>query len=141
MAEAVNKKLIRTFSASNLGAARHIHEYIADQEKSLGDRPPALTREVTKSSMIIPSLQNMSPDLRRLTLNMVIDTPTLHDLEMEKSINWCSSARNLVPLKTDGDGNCLMHALSLYIWGVHDRNLTIRRFIHRKLVLENRFEG
>ena len=30
------------------------------------------------------------------------------------------------PLNTKGDGNCLLHALSLAMWGVHDRHLRLR---------------
>jgi hypothetical protein len=30
------------------------------------------------------------------------------------------------PLNTKGDGNCLLHALSLALWGVHDRHLRLR---------------
>ena len=33
----------------------------------------------------------------------------------------------LWPLATTGDGNCLLHAASLGMWGFHDRLLTLRQ--------------
>ena len=42
----------------------------------------------------------------------------------------CVSHRNLCPqivLNTAGDGNCLSHACSLGIWGVHDHDRLLRR--------------
>lgn len=50
---------------------------------------------------------------------------------------WCSdsecSARRLLPLATSGDGNCLLHAASLSMWGIHDRLLTLRQALHYTL--------
>ena len=34
---------------------------------------------------------------------------------------------------TSGDGNCLLHAASLGIWGVHDRWLNLRQDVHHML--------
>ena len=34
------------------------------------------------------------------------------------------------PLSTRPDGNCLLHALSLSMWGVHDRRGFLRRALH-----------
>ena len=32
-----------------------------------------------------------------------------------------------------GDGNCLLHAASLAMWGVHDRELRLRRSLKREM--------
>ena len=42
-------------------------------------------------------------------------------------------AQRLVPLATSGDGNCLLHAASLGMWGFHDRLLTLRKALFRTL--------
>lgn len=42
--------------------------------------------------------------------------------------------QRLVPLATVGDGNCLLHAASLGMWGFHDRLLTLRKALFRTLV-------
>lgn len=60
-------------------------------------------------------------------------------LEAAGRLNWwcggknSSSARVLWPLATTGDGNCLLHAASLGMWGFHDRLLTLRDALHNTL--------
>ena len=134
---------VRSFSSSNLHATKRIHEYIANQEKAF-DQGVNLRREVTKSSMIIPTMgkmQAINPRLPSYTLQLVADTPALRDLEDKGIINWCPQARSLLPMSVDSDGNCLLHSVSVYIWGVHDRYLNLRRFLHKRMDTENRFEG
>ena len=48
---------------------------------------------------------------------------------------WCdvSACRKLFPLSTVGDGNCLLHAVSLGMWGFHDRLLILRRSLYKTL--------
>lgn len=41
--------------------------------------------------------------------------------------------RRFLPLATVGDGNCLLHAASLGMWGYHDRLLTLRKALYRTL--------
>lgn len=41
--------------------------------------------------------------------------------------------QRLLPLATVGDGNCLLHAASLGMWGYHDRLLTLRKALHQTL--------
>ena len=51
-------------------------------------------------------------------------------------LNWWTSTGKLPrlePLATSGDGNCLLHAASLYMWGFHDRQLILRTALHRLL--------
>ncbi len=143
MAEFSRPKLYRTFSSSDVHASNRIHDYVSDQERNQ-DITHNLTREVTKSSMIIPTFKKMldyHPNLPGFLINLLINTQILNAMEKTKLINWCGAARSLMPLDTDADGNCLLHAISLYIFGVHDRRLSLRRFVYRKLVAENRFQG
>lgn len=37
------------------------------------------------------------------------------------------------PLSTTGDGNCLLHAASLGMWGIHDRQLMLRKILYEML--------
>jgi hypothetical protein len=37
------------------------------------------------------------------------------------------------PLRTPSDGNCLVHAASIALWGVPDHHLVLRRAIHAVL--------
>lgn len=51
----------------------------------------------------------------------------------------CTHAnQRLWPLLTTGDGNCLLHATSLAIWGVHDRQLNLRQLLHDSLTVSER---
>ncbi|VDP03408.1 unnamed protein product [Soboliphyme baturini] len=51
-------------------------------------------------------------------------------------LNWWSKecdCQKLWPLSTSGDGNCLLHAASLGMWGFHDRLLILRKAVHLML--------
>ncbi|KAG8582895.1 hypothetical protein GDO81_008214 [Engystomops pustulosus] len=54
-------------------------------------------------------------------------------LESQKKLNACKEVKKLVPLRTNGDGNCLMHAASMYMWGVQDTDLVLRKTLHNVL--------
>lgn len=66
----------------------------------------------------------------------LIENSTLLALESSQRLNWWASAyigQKLWPLSTTGDGNCLLHAASLAMWGFHDRKLTLRTALHNLL--------
>ena len=49
-------------------------------------------------------------------------------------LNWWAATGQcpkLTPLHTSGDGNCLLHAVSLGMWGFHDRELLLRTSLYR----------
>lgn len=51
-------------------------------------------------------------------------------------LNWWADVgvcQRLLPLATVGDGNCLLHAASLGMWGFHDRLLTLRKALYDTL--------
>ena len=61
-----------------------------------------------------------------------------HKYALEKAglLNWWTSdgkLPQLVPLATSGDGNCLLHAASLYMWGLQDQQLILRNSLHKLL--------
>ena len=60
------------------------------------------------------------------------------DAEVSSARNFLSNENILFFLLflfvvSSGDGNCLPHAVSLYMWGVHDEQLFLRRRIHETL--------
>lgn len=66
----------------------------------------------------------------------MIETSTLNSLENSQRLNWwvdIGICRKVWPLSTSGDGNCLLHAASLAMWGFHDRRLTLRKALHNVL--------
>lgn len=51
-------------------------------------------------------------------------------------LNWWTSTgklSQLEPLATSGDGNCLLHATSLYMWGLQDQQLILRNSLYKLL--------
>ncbi|KAK0153620.1 OTU domain-containing protein 7B [Merluccius polli] len=51
-----------------------------------------------------------------------------------RRLNWWTrvgpNCQSLLPLATSGDGNCLLHAASLGMWGFHDRDLMLRKSLY-----------
>lgn len=84
----------------------------------------------------IPDLTVYSDDFRKFIEKDLIENSTLVALESSQRLNWWSNAyicQKLWPLSTTGDGNCLLHAASLGMWGFHDRKLTLRTALHNLL--------
>lgn len=81
----------------------------------------------------LPDITIYSDDFRRFLEKDLIETSTLSSLESTQRLNWWTESghcRKLWPLSTSGDGNCLLHAASLSLWGFHDRKLTLRTALH-----------
>ncbi|KAM8945549.1 tumor necrosis factor alpha-induced protein 3 [Pelodytes ibericus] len=70
---------------------------------------------------------------REILQKCLIDIAMQLALESQKKLNACREVKRLVPLKTNGDGNCLLHATSLYMWGVQDMDLLLRKTLYNVL--------
>ncbi|KAM4695232.1 tumor necrosis factor alpha-induced protein 3 isoform 2-T3 [Discoglossus pictus] len=70
---------------------------------------------------------------REILQKSLIDRAMQVALECPKKLNACREVKKLVPLKTNGDGNCLMHATSMYMWGVQDTDLVLRKTLYNAL--------
>ncbi|XP_054719897.1 OTU domain-containing protein 7B-like [Uloborus diversus] len=84
----------------------------------------------------LPDLSIYPTDFREFLEKDLIETSTLVSLENAGRLNWWAekgTCQRLWPLATTGDGNCLLHAASLGMWGFHDRLLTLRKALHRLL--------
>ncbi|XP_059128672.1 tumor necrosis factor alpha-induced protein 3 isoform X1 [Peromyscus eremicus] len=73
------------------------------------------------------------PQFREIIHKALIDRSVQASLESQKKLNWCREVRKLVALKTNGDGNCLMHAACQYMWGVQDTDLVLRKALYSTL--------
>ncbi|NWZ27706.1 TNAP3 protein, partial [Asarcornis scutulata] len=73
------------------------------------------------------------PQFRETLQKALTDQATQTSLERQRKLNWCMEVRRLVPLKTNGDGNCLMHAASQYMWGIEDIDLVLRKTLFSAL--------
>ncbi|KAJ0069632.1 hypothetical protein NL108_011549, partial [Boleophthalmus pectinirostris] len=83
----------------------------------------------------LPDLSVYSEDFRSFIERDLIEQSTMMALEQAAGrLNWwstmCTSCKKLLPLATTGDGNCLLHAASLGMWGFHDRDLMLRKSLY-----------
>lgn len=82
----------------------------------------------------LPDLSVYSEDFRNFIERDLIEQSTMVALEQAGRLNWwstiCTSCKKLLPLATTGDGNCLLHAASLGMWGFHDRDLVLRKSLY-----------
>uniref|UniRef100_A0A182PBV0 ubiquitinyl hydrolase 1 n=1 Tax=Anopheles epiroticus TaxID=199890 RepID=A0A182PBV0_9DIPT len=102
----------------------HIHEQ-NDKNLNFIDTPDY--------TFTLPDLTKYTDDFRKFLEKDLIENSTLNSLEATNRLNWWYESgvcRKLWPLATTGDGNCLLHAASLAMWGFHDRRLTLRRTLH-----------
>ncbi|XP_055385837.1 OTU domain-containing protein 7B-like [Condylostylus longicornis] len=84
-------------------------------------------------TFILPNIYNYKDSFRVFLEKDLIECSTLQALEQSHRLNWWVDhglCRKLWPLATTGDGNCLLHAASLGMWGFHDRKLTLRKALH-----------
>ncbi|XP_077174511.1 OTU domain-containing protein 7A isoform X2 [Paroedura picta] len=82
----------------------------------------------------LPDLSVYSEDFRCFIERDLIEQATMVALEQAGRLNWwttvCNGCKRLLPLATTGDGNCLLHAASLGMWGFHDRDLMLRKALY-----------
>lgn len=135
--------LTRSISSADVRQTERCQDFIRKDWKN-ADGPAAPVNYFSATprfTLTIPSLiEYEDENFRRFVFKRVINYTIKEDLERSKTINWCRGASNIVPLYTTGDGNCLLHAASLGMWGFQDRNCTLRKSIYN--ALENgKFNG
>ncbi|XP_041364189.1 OTU domain-containing protein 7B-like isoform X2 [Gigantopelta aegis] len=84
----------------------------------------------------LPDLTIYPGDFRAFLQKELIETSTLVSLEQAGRLNWWAELRicqRLLPMATSGDGNCLLHAASLAMCGIHDRELILRNALYASL--------
>ncbi|XP_068778201.1 OTU domain-containing protein 7B isoform X1 [Struthio camelus] len=82
----------------------------------------------------LPDLTVYTEEFRSFIERDLIEQSMLVALEQAGRLNWWTavdpSCQRLLPLATTGDGNCLLHAASLGMWGFHDRDLMLRKSLY-----------
>ncbi|PAV82104.1 hypothetical protein WR25_27010 isoform A [Diploscapter pachys] len=125
---------------------KHQIEKIENGEKH-HERNPSTSGELTSRKIpnhgytfCLPDFDKIAPpDFRAFLEKELIEMSTQRRLEASKHLNWWTPfGQKLYALSTAGDGNCLLHAASLGMWGLHDRQLTLREALHEILVRGSR---
>uniref|UniRef100_A0A1A8C838 ubiquitinyl hydrolase 1 n=1 Tax=Nothobranchius kadleci TaxID=1051664 RepID=A0A1A8C838_NOTKA len=82
----------------------------------------------------LPDLTVYREDFRSFIERDLIEQSMMVALENAGRLNWWTkvvpNCQSLLPLATSGDGNCLLHAASLGMWGFHDRDLMLRKSLY-----------
>lgn len=87
-------------------------------------------------TFVLPDVTGYAEDFRAFLEKDLIETSTLVSLEQAGRLNWWAEmgiCQRLIPMATTGDGNCLLHAASLAMWGIHDRQLMLRKALYDTL--------
>ncbi|CDW54337.1 Otud7a protein [Trichuris trichiura] len=111
------------------------------QPTSVNGAPLYCHVETPSYTFTLPDLSSFPDDFRSYLEKELIETSSLKSLESSGHLNWWaseSSCQKLWPLATKGDGNCLLHAASLGMWGFHDRFLILRKALHLLLTKGSR---
>ncbi|KAH3727329.1 tumor necrosis factor alpha-induced protein 3-like [Dreissena polymorpha] len=90
----------------------------------------------SKYQIALPSSKLFPRSFHDAMLEALVDRDMLDDLEQERIINWCRTTKKLYPLKTTGDGNCLLHAVSQAMWGMEDSNSWLRRLLYLNIAMD-----
>ncbi|KAH9499495.1 hypothetical protein Btru_077994 [Bulinus truncatus] len=74
----------------------------------------------------------MTRQLKKKFNEKVIDEDMTDDLENIRAINWSksNSSLDLLAVSVPRDGNCLLHSVSLAIWGVEDDASILRELLY-----------
>jgi OTU domain-containing protein 7 len=143
-------QLSRGFSKcqANQDIVKETRAHIQTQLMGLGEQQePQQSEQQSHHAQPQPDYSFMLPDLNQIDdykfkeyLNSeLIELPTQYALTESGHLNWWSQGawenvcRPLYPMVTSGDGNCLLHAASLAMWGLHDRHLVLRKALHSAL--------
>jgi len=98
-----------------------------------GSQAQACMVETPLYTFTLPDLTSYPEDFRGFLEKDLIELSALISLEQTGRLNWWAdtgTCQRLWPLATTGDGNCLLHAASLGMWGFHDRLLTLRKALY-----------
>ena len=127
--------LRRSISSADLNTTDRCRQYVERDWKQ--DAPLGGTNyfAVTPSfTLTLPALVAYPVEFRDFLYRRIIDYDMKEDLETANVLNWCKEATTFLPLSTIGDGNCLMHAASLGMWGFHDKNYTLRKAVYEAVM-------
>ncbi|XP_076322841.1 OTU domain-containing protein 7B-like isoform X3 [Tachypleus tridentatus] len=143
--ETAPKKLTRGISraTNNVNLVSRARSEFALDFKATNNKesPPQVSLEMPVYTFTLPDLSIHPENFQEFLKKDLIETSTLISLEQNGRLNWWAdqgTCQRLWPLATTGDGNCLLHAASLGIWGFHDRLLTLRKALH-SLLTHSRF--
>ncbi|CAL1531879.1 unnamed protein product [Lymnaea stagnalis] len=89
-------------------------------------KPYTFVRDTSHHDCQLPAIEALNLLLKDLYQRSSLDQDMIDDLERAQVLNWCPRAIKLKAVTTPRDGNCLVHSVSLAIWGVEDSTNVLR---------------
>ncbi|ELU03268.1 hypothetical protein CAPTEDRAFT_227370 [Capitella teleta] len=89
---------------------------------------------IASRTIQLPDLSGCPEELGQCVQKRLLDENMQEALEGPGVLNWCRNIRPLYALRTKGDGNCLLHAVSVAMWGMEDTSMLLRRLVYVALV-------
>ncbi|XP_039607177.1 OTU domain-containing protein 7B isoform X1 [Polypterus senegalus] len=127
------KRLSRGISHASSSIVSLARSHVSSTSGS-GSSGSELLLDTPVCTFQLPDLTVYREDFRNFIERDLIEQSMLIALEQAGRLNWWTrvgaSCQSLLPLATTGDGNCLLHAASLGMWGFHDRDLMLRKSLY-----------
>eukprot|EP00931_Biecheleriopsis_adriatica_P047951 TRINITY_DN27683_c0_g1_i1.p1 TRINITY_DN27683_c0_g1~~TRINITY_DN27683_c0_g1_i1.p1 ORF type:complete len:596 (-),score=177.65 TRINITY_DN27683_c0_g1_i1:120-1859(-) len=120
---------------ANVEAARQLRAELAEavegivlrRQSSTDGKVGRLWQQLTHASFSLPDLSDADPGLEKYILSKLIAAEYQKELEDDSVLNWwvpdLGASHQLHVLRTSADGNCLLHATLLAMWGLHDTHM------------------
>ncbi|KAM4600662.1 OTU domain-containing protein 7B [Polymixia lowei] len=128
--QATEKRLSRGISHASSTIVSLARSHVS----STGGSTSELLLETPLCTFQLPDLTVYRDDFRGFIERDLIEQSMMVALEHAGRLNWWTrvgpNCQSLLPLATSGDGNCLLHAASLGMWGFHDRDLMLRKSLY-----------
>lgn len=118
------------FCYYNCETANQLQEVVANHIVYKKSRNFPVLQYWNKYTGSIPLTEHCTDSFKKFYLTKIVDENTLDDLENENVINTNPTLAKLYPIITPADGNCLCHAVSLYVWGIPDTRNFLRKLLH-----------
>jgi hypothetical protein len=99
-----------------------------DVERLLAPLNEVLVAELSRATAYTTVIPNVffKRDDPYQSQKYLIDRSMIKTLEDADIINWNVHVRKLFPIRTSGNGNCLLHAVLIAMMGIHDIDLYLR---------------
>lgn len=87
---------------ANPSMAQRIKQHLQGQVTQTPGRPHSLAAGLTSTTIQIPELRKLAPELQRIIKDNLFDQDIKETLKRAKALNWCRNIKPLYPLRTMG---------------------------------------
>uniref|UniRef100_UPI00398E8CF2 tumor necrosis factor alpha-induced protein 3-like isoform X2 n=1 Tax=Pristiophorus japonicus TaxID=55135 RepID=UPI00398E8CF2 len=130
-----NWSVPQTLSDSNLIKAVRLRALIDEDVVKPSGAQPLIHHlgKLHQHTVQLCSTKGYHAKFRRILEAALLDEAVWTALREAKALNWCKEVKKHFPLRISGDGNSLLHSISLYMWGIQDTDLFLQKTLHEAL--------